>query len=80
MVETGLDESILEFQNIPDKCTIRIYTLAGDLVRTIEHNDGSGVARWDLLTSNAQQVASGIYIYHVDSPYGEHLGRFAVVK
>jgi hypothetical protein len=80
MVETSPGESVLEFQNIPNGCTIRIYTLAGDLVRTIEHTDGTGTERWDLLSGDAQQVASGIYLYHVESPYGEHLGRFAIIK
>ncbi|MCB2231288.1 hypothetical protein KQH82_11280 [bacterium] len=80
MVETAEGESVLEFQNVPDRCTIRIYTLAGDLVNTIDHRDGTGTARWDLLSTNRQQVASGIYIYHVESPYGDHMGRFAVVK
>jgi hypothetical protein len=80
MVETGEGESVVEFQKIPDRCTIRIYTLAGDLVMTINHNDGTGAARWDLLSEHGRQVASGIYIYHVESPYGEHLGRFAIIK
>lgn len=80
MVETGEGESVVEFQKIPDRCTIRIYTLAGDLVTTISHNDGTGAARWDLLSERGLLVASGIYIYHVESPYGEHLGRFAIIK
>ncbi len=79
MVETD-NQSALEFQNVPDQCTIRIYTLAGDLVETLRNSDGDGVVRWDLLSSNRQQVASGIYLYHVESPYGEHAGRFAVIK
>lgn len=79
-VETNPGQSVIEFQNVPDKCTIRIYTLAGDLVSTVEHNSGTGTARWDLLSANQQQIASGIYIYHVESPYGERLGRFAVIK
>lgn len=79
MVETD-NESALEFQNVPDECTIRIYTLAGDLVETLTNNDGDGVVRWDLLSSNRRQVAAGIYLYHVESPYGEHAGRFAVIK
>jgi hypothetical protein len=79
MVETD-NQSVLEFQNVPDRCTIRIYTLAGDLVETLQNNDGTGVVRWDLLSSNRQQVASGIYLYHVESPYGDHAGRFAVIK
>lgn len=70
----------LHFINLPTECTIRIYNLAGDLVATVEHNSDGGEATWNLLSSGAQQVASGVYIYHVESPYGEHLGRFAVVK
>lgn len=80
MVETAEGESVLEFQKIPGECTIRIYNLAGDLIRTIEHNEGTGTARWDLLSLNSQQVTSGIYIYHVESQFGEHLGRFAIIK
>jgi hypothetical protein len=80
MVETSEGQAVLEFQHLPDKCTVRIYTLAGDLVETIDHNDDSGTARWDLLSTSRRQVASGIYIYHVESPYGTHLGRFSVVK
>jgi len=78
--ELGPGDSRLQFQNLPDQCTIRIYTLAGDLVRTLEHTDGSGTEEWNLLSERQQQVASGIYIYHLESPYGDHLGRFAIVK
>ncbi|UCD64634.1 MAG: hypothetical protein JSW34_04145 [Candidatus Zixiibacteriota bacterium] len=79
-VETAEGESVLYFDNLPARCTIRIYTLAGDLVRTIEHDDDSGAEQWNLLSSDNQQVASGLYLYHVESEYGEHLGRFAVIK
>ncbi len=80
MVETAEGQAVIEFQKVPDKCTIRIYTLAGDLVRTINHDDGTGTARWNLQSSSQRQISSGIYIYHVESPYGERLGRFAIIK
>ncbi len=80
MVETGEGESVLTFNNVPDECTIRIYTLAGDLVKTIVHNDGLGEAVWNLQSMEQIQIASGIYLFHVESPYGEHLGRFAIIK
>ncbi len=79
-VETADGQSVIEFQSVPDQCTIRIYTLAGDLIQTLQHNSGTGTARWNLLTSGQQQIASGIYIYHVESPYGTKLGRFSVIK
>lgn len=79
-VEVNEGESVIYFQNIPDECTIRIYSLAGDLVQTINHTSGDGAARWNLLSKNRQQIAAGIYLYHVESTYGEHLGRFAIIK
>ena len=80
MVEMAEGESALEFQNIPTECTIRIYTLSGDLVQTLKHTSGTGSERWNLLTSSRQQIASGIYIFHVESSVGNKIGRFAVIK
>lgn len=69
------------FMNLPAKCTIRIYTVAGDLVRTLEHNDVAyGAEPWDLTGNAGVQVASGIYVYHIDAPgIGEKIGKFAVL-
>jgi len=79
-VETVEGQSMLFFNNLPERCTIRIYNLAGDLVTTIDHNDDSGSESWDLLSSSGRLVAAGIYLFHVESEFGEYLGRFAVVK
>jgi len=80
--EPSADYSRLAFTHLPDKCTIRIYTLSGDHLRTLEHDSPKldGNENWDLLTKNNQKIASGIYIYHVESPYGEKIGKFAVVR
>lgn len=69
------------FMNLPEKCTIRIYTVAGELVRTLEHHDVAyGAEPWDLTGEANVQVASGIYIYHIDAPaIGEKIGKFAVL-
>lgn len=78
---TQRGERDLQFRNLPPKCTIRIYTLVGELVQTIEKDDLSSMAHWDLLSNEAQKVAYGVYIYHVDAPgIGEKIGRFAVIK
>jgi hypothetical protein len=73
-------ERKLEFINLPDACTIRIYTMAGDLVSTIRHSGGGGTASWNILSSNAQGVAPGVYFYCVESEYGSKIGKFAVIK
>ena len=52
----------LAFYNIPGFCRIDIYTELGELVDTIEHDDGSGDEFWNHTTSARQIVASGVYI------------------
>ncbi len=78
--ETDKFTNKLQFTNLPDVCTIRIYTLSGDLVNTLEHNGADGTVEWDMLTQDHLGIASGIYFYHIDSKYGDHTGRFAVIK
>jgi hypothetical protein len=70
----------IQFTHLPDVCTIRIYTLAGDLVNTIQHENGTGTEDWDMLSVNQQGIVTGVYFYHVQSKYGEKLGQFAVIK
>jgi hypothetical protein len=71
---------VVRFINLPETCTIRIFNLAGDLVRTIEKtNPNNSILEWDLETRNELPVGSGVYIYHVDSPgVGSTFGRLVV--
>ena len=71
------------FANLPAMCTIKIYTMAGDLVRTLKHEGSieNGIETWDLTTSDNFPVSFGIYIFHVKSENGnESVGRFALIK
>jgi hypothetical protein len=71
------------FDNLPAQCTIRIYTMTGELVRVLEHNSAldDGQEYWDLLTKDNMEVAYGLYFYHVDAPgIGEKIGKFAIIK
>ena len=80
---TGRGERRVEFVNLPQRCTIRIFTVSGKLVKTIKHDVDfkKGREPWDLLTKDGIEVAYGIYFYHVDAgKNGEKIGRFAVIK
>jgi hypothetical protein len=70
----------IQFTHLPDVCTIRIYTLAGDLVKAIEHANGSGTEDWDMLNKDQMGIVPGVYFFHVDSKYGQRLGKFVVIK
>lgn len=52
----------IAFFNIPGNCVIRIYTELGELIKEIVHNDGTGDAYWNSITSSNQVIVSGIYI------------------
>jgi len=72
----------LRFTHLPPVCTIKIYTLRGDLVKTIYHNSQSiGEERWNLQNEEQLEVAYGVYIYTVESPDGTHkVDKFAIIK
>jgi len=78
-------EHVVKFTRLPAQATIRIFSIAGDLVRTLEKTDGkSSFLEWDLLTERRLPVGSGVYIYHVTGKdasgrtLGEVTGRMAV--
>ena len=70
----------LRFMNLPERCKIRIYNLAGQLVRTLDKTDATtSIVTWDLFTENQLPIGSGVYIFHVEAPgVGEHTGRVVV--
>jgi hypothetical protein len=71
----------VRFTNMPNQATIRIFTLAGTLIRTLEKNSAGAMFPWDLQTEDGLPVASGMYIIHVDVPnVGEKVLKFGVIK
>ena len=44
------------------------------------HAHYDGQASWDLISRNGQDVASGVYLYTVDSDLGHTVGRFVVIR
>lgn len=73
----------IQFINLPGRCTIRIYTLAGDPVQTLHHeSETQGYEDWNLTSSVGQAIASGIYLFTVeDLNNGEvQTGTFVVIK
>ncbi|HXG00506.1 MAG TPA: hypothetical protein VNL69_06960, partial [Bacteroidota bacterium] len=74
--------NVIAFYNIPGYCTIKIYTELGELIRTIEHNDGSGDATWNLITSSDQLIVSGVYIAVIEDTRtgGRAIQKFVVIR
>ncbi|MDP4173227.1 MAG: hypothetical protein Q8933_04610 [Bacteroidota bacterium] len=60
----------ISFFNLPYKCTLRIFTETGDLVKVIEHN-GTADEEWNQRTDGNQYVSSGIYILAITDAQGQ---------
>jgi len=71
----------VHFINLPSQAKIRIYTLSGDLVAELQHNDNvRDFERWNLKNQNGQDVSSGIYMYRVESASFTFQHRFVVIR
>lgn len=79
----GRGERRIYFIHLPRQCTIRLYTISGNLVQTLHHNSSKddGQEAWNLVSRDGMDIAYGVYIFHVDAPsVGTKIGRFAVLK
>ncbi len=76
----------LNFANLPYQCTIRVYTLDGDLVVEKKHDadpsDPTGRHDyWSLINRNRQIIVSGLYYWTVEEPNGNvQMGKFMVIR
>jgi len=83
----------VDFYNMPaGACTLRIFTISGDLVQTIrsddvqtngklqKENESDGQATWNLISRNGQDVVSGIYLFSVESKSGMQRGKFVIIR
>jgi hypothetical protein len=73
----------MHFIRLPEtgKCTIRIFDLAGNVVRILHHdNAGKQDLVWDLRNTVGRSVASGMYLAHIQTDQGTTLLKLAVIQ
>jgi hypothetical protein len=83
------DPNKITFRRLTERCTIRIFTESGELIKTLKH-DGGGTEVWQIMeeggmyttTVNNQRPASGLYIAHIqDDVTGESVFRkFVIIR
>lgn len=75
------NKRVIKFIHLPATCTLRIYSLVGEVVTTIHHDDPvNGEEQWNLLSESNRAIASGIYIFSVESNLGNQVGKFVVTR
>ncbi len=84
--ETDPNRLKIQFTNLPRRCKIYIFNIAGELINTLDHwapdvDPGNGSEDWNLWTVNRQEVAAGLYVYVVETPEGDKkIGKFAIIR
>lgn len=72
-LDRSSSDKFVTFTHLPLNCAIKIYTLNGDLIKTI-NKTGTGdptfnsTIEWNLQNEDRVPVASGIYVALVDAP------------
>jgi hypothetical protein len=81
--EPSQGHSRITFRGLTANATVRIYTIAGQLVQTLSKNDPTtGDLVWYPVANSAgQAVASGVYPYVVDDQAGhKKLGKLMIIR
>lgn len=74
---------VIRFINLTENTEIRIYTVTGELVKTLtkEEIGDNSVVEWDVKNDKGENVVSGIYIYLITNDKGDKKeGKFTIVK
>ncbi|MCK4403480.1 MAG: hypothetical protein KAW02_00190 [candidate division Zixibacteria bacterium] len=67
---------ILTFDRLPYPAEVRIFTVAGELIKEIKSGN-----RWDGKNKAGDLVASGVYLFHIQDPSGKSaVGKIAVIR
>ncbi len=74
----------LLFYNLPPQCTITIVDVAGQIIDVINFSSSDankGSTFWDMFSKDGLEVASGLYLYVVESPTGDKkIGQFSILR
>ena len=74
-------DEYIRFVNVPSDCTIQVYTVAGDLVWWHTNQGGGGSIEWDAKNGYNEPVASGVYIFRLETPGGDSVyGRITIIR
>lgn len=61
-------EYIVKITNLPQRASIKIFNMAGTLVKSFEKDNSSTIVEWDLKNNYQVPIAGGMYIIHIQVP------------
>ena len=80
-VRSNASSHVVNFLNLPSDYTLTIMDVSGQIIFQTETSGATnGRFAWDLFSKDGVEVASGVYLYHVE--YGDQTvsGHFAILR
>ncbi len=68
------------FTALTGSARIKIYTLSGELVRTLSKADNSDSLEWDVRNTRGSEVDSGVYLYLIEGPGKPKTGKLMIIR
>jgi hypothetical protein len=69
----------ITFNNLPNECTVKVYTINGEIVKTIR--DAFNNKDWDVKNDDGDEIASGVYIYVIETNQGKKkISKIVVIR
>ncbi|MGB0429256.1 MAG: T9SS type A sorting domain-containing protein, partial [Bacteroidia bacterium] len=79
--ENSQVDNYVKITNLPEDCTIKIYTVNGQLVKTFNKSASGDYHNtellWDLKNEARVPISSGVYVLNIEAP---NIGEFTTVK
>ena len=70
----------ITFTRLTLKATIKIYTISGEYLKTVEKNSNIDSVGWNLRTVAGRYVASGLYIYIIEGDGSTKQGKMIIIR
>ncbi len=71
----------IKFVNLPDAGEIKIYTVAGELVKEIRFDaTRSDPLAWDVKNESGEKLGADVYLYQVKSGGNQKTGKLVIVR
>ncbi|MFO7768427.1 MAG: hypothetical protein R6W82_05675 [bacterium] len=84
--DKNVNQRKIQFRNVPPNSTVDIYTLSGELIASLGHDEEYnsteiGTVDWKIWTYEYTEAAYGLYLYVVKTADGQKkVGKFAIIR